>query len=71
MLAPEAGFGYKVQDMSRQTSNCPICKRRVKRDAPDFPFCSEHCRFVDLGRWFGEEYRVRRQTWKDTEKKNA
>lgn len=25
---------------------------------PDFPFCSARCRRVDLGRWFGEEYRV-------------
>lgn len=57
--------------MSRKTSKCPVCRRRVKGDDPQFPFCSEHCRFVDLGRWFGEEYRVRRQTGKDTEEKNA
>ncbi|HVY60675.1 MAG TPA: DNA gyrase inhibitor YacG, partial [Planctomycetota bacterium] len=23
-----------------------------------FPFCSERCRAVDLGRWVDEEYRV-------------
>lgn len=23
-----------------------------------FPFCSERCHLVDLGRWLGEEYRV-------------
>ena len=23
-----------------------------------WPFCSERCHLVDLGRWFGEEYRV-------------
>ena len=25
---------------------------------PTFPFCSDRCRRIDLGRWFGEEYRV-------------
>jgi endogenous inhibitor of DNA gyrase (YacG/DUF329 family) len=23
-----------------------------------FPFCSERCKLVDLGKWLGEEYRV-------------
>lgn len=27
----------------------------------DFPFCSERCRLIDLGRWFDEEYRVSRE----------
>jgi uncharacterized protein len=30
---------------------CPICKKPVKAEAPDFPFCSERCRLVDLGKW--------------------
>ena len=30
---------------------CPICKKEVKRTAPDFPFCSERCRTIDLGKW--------------------
>jgi endogenous inhibitor of DNA gyrase (YacG/DUF329 family) len=25
---------------------------------PQFPFCSQRCRLIDLGRWLGEEYRV-------------
>ncbi len=39
---------------------CPICKKDVppRRDNPAFPFCSERCRLVDLGKWLGEEYRV-------------
>jgi uncharacterized protein len=38
---------------------CPICRRATERsrDAA-FPFCSDRCRLVDLGRWLGEEYRV-------------
>ncbi|HET9595248.1 MAG TPA: DNA gyrase inhibitor YacG [Anaeromyxobacteraceae bacterium] len=23
-----------------------------------FPFCSDRCRLLDLGRWLGEEYRI-------------
>lgn len=41
---------------------CPIChKRRDLRDlseAPHFPFCSQRCRWVDLGRWLNEEYQM-------------
>jgi hypothetical protein len=25
---------------------------------PNFPFCSERCRTIDLGRWLGETYRL-------------
>jgi endogenous inhibitor of DNA gyrase (YacG/DUF329 family) len=30
---------------------CPICKKAVKSTDPDFPFCSDHCRQIDLGKW--------------------
>jgi uncharacterized protein len=39
---------------------CAICGKPV--DPPpgnrSFPFCSDRCRLVDLGKWLGEEYRV-------------
>jgi endogenous inhibitor of DNA gyrase (YacG/DUF329 family) len=35
---------------------CPICKKPVKNAAPDFPFCSEHCRKIDLGKWASGAY---------------
>ncbi len=38
--------------------NCPICKKEVALGDPDFPFCSERCRLVDLGKWAAEEYRI-------------
>jgi endogenous inhibitor of DNA gyrase (YacG/DUF329 family) len=41
---------------------CPTCKAPVRKGDPAlaklFPFCSERCHLVDLGRWLGEEYRV-------------
>ena len=35
---------------------CPICKKAVKSTNPDFPFCSDHCRQVDLGKWASGGY---------------
>jgi endogenous inhibitor of DNA gyrase (YacG/DUF329 family) len=35
---------------------CPICKKAVKSGDPDFPFCSDRCRTVDLGKWASGAY---------------
>jgi hypothetical protein len=35
---------------------CPICKKAVKSTDPDFPFCSDRCRAIDLGKWASGEY---------------
>ncbi|PWU01824.1 MAG: DNA gyrase inhibitor YacG [Terriglobia bacterium] len=35
---------------------CPICKKDVVPGTPDFPFCSERCRIIDLGNWSAEKY---------------
>ena len=35
---------------------CPICKKTAARDNPDFPFCSERCRIIDLGNWAADKY---------------
>jgi hypothetical protein len=36
---------------------CPLCKKvEVKLGDPDFPFCSERCRLIDLGNWASEKY---------------
>lgn len=41
---------------------CPVCgKPAAKREpgrASAYPFCSDRCRQVDLGRWFSESYTV-------------
>ena len=37
---------------------CPICKKEVALGEPDFPFCSERCRLIDLGNWASEEYGI-------------
>ena len=35
---------------------CPICKKAVKNTDPEFPFCSQCCRTIDLGRWASGAY---------------
>jgi endogenous inhibitor of DNA gyrase (YacG/DUF329 family) len=55
-----------------RTFACPTCKAPVTKGATQgatngtngtgqdklFPFCSERCHLVDLGRWLGEEFRI-------------
>jgi uncharacterized protein len=35
---------------------CPICKKPVKNTDAEFPFCSERCRTIDLGKWASGAY---------------
>ena len=42
---------------------CPICKRQVDEEESNrknglFPFCSERCKLIDLGRWLGGKYQI-------------
>jgi uncharacterized protein len=37
---------------------CPICRKLVLRTEPEFPFCSERCRLIDLGKWASGGYVV-------------
>jgi uncharacterized protein len=35
---------------------CPICKKVVKSGDAEFPFCSDRCRTIDLGKWASGAY---------------
>jgi len=35
---------------------CPNCKKPVKTADRDFPFCSERCQLIDLGKWASGAY---------------
>ena len=43
-------------------ASCPICGRAMEgqspKEWPQFPFCSERCKTIDLGRWLNESYRL-------------
>jgi endogenous inhibitor of DNA gyrase (YacG/DUF329 family) len=47
-----------IHSRGRLCHICPICRRPVARDAKSFPFCSERCKLVDLGRWLDGQYRI-------------
>jgi hypothetical protein len=35
---------------------CPICRTIVLKTNEDFPFCSDRCRLIDLGKWASGGY---------------
>lgn len=41
---------------------CPICKKEVpdaaEKRPTTYPFCSERCKLVDLGRWLSGRYQI-------------
>lgn len=48
---------------------CPICKKPVKLTDPEAPFCSEHCREIDLGNWATEKYVISTPTYPPPDRK--
>jgi len=36
--------------------SCPSCRNPVTSKDPEFPFCSERCRLIDLGKWASGGY---------------
>jgi len=37
---------------------CPTCGQLVQPRDEDFPFCSDRCRLIDLGKWAAGAYRI-------------
>ena len=37
---------------------CPVCRKIVLRAEAEFPFCSQRCRLIDLGKWASGGYVV-------------
>jgi uncharacterized protein len=51
-----ADAGNGNAPLTRPAKRCPICgKPAIVRYRP---FCSKRCADIDLGRWFGEAYRI-------------
>lgn len=40
---------------------CRTCGGKIVDDATTFPFCSDRCRSVDLGKWFDGDYKISRE----------
>ena len=37
---------------------CPTCRAIVLPKDEDFPFCSDRCRRIDLGKWASGDYKI-------------
>lgn len=42
--------------------SCPVCRQVLQGQTlaewPQFPFCSQRCKLIDLGRWLDGSYRI-------------
>jgi endogenous inhibitor of DNA gyrase (YacG/DUF329 family) len=43
---------------SLKSLKCPTCGASVKTSSEDFPFCSDRCRRIDLGKWAMGAYKI-------------
>ncbi len=41
-----------------KTVRCPTCRAIVLAGREDFPFCSDRCRRIDLGKWACGDYKI-------------
>ncbi len=61
-MPAQAGLPLQATDLrggTRVNWHCPICRKPTDSETfPDFPFCSERCRLLDLGNWASEKYVV-------------
>ena len=44
---------------------CPICNAPADPDAQTFPFCSDRCQKIDLGKWLDGKYIISRSIEED------
>ena len=46
--------------MAKRTKSlrCPTCRTIVRAKDEHFPFCSDRCRTIDLGKWASGAYKV-------------
>ena len=44
--------------MTTKALLCPACRKVVLATDPDFPFCSDRCRLLDLGKWAAGDYKI-------------
>ncbi|MGH9604965.1 MAG: DNA gyrase inhibitor YacG [Terracidiphilus sp.] len=43
---------------SARVFRCPTCRELVLPDNENFPFCSDRCRKIDLGKWAMGVYKI-------------
>lgn len=51
---------------------CPVCRRALApAGSPAFPFCSDRCRLIDLGRWLDEKQAIPKERSEEDEEDEA
>ncbi len=48
----------KKSSRRAKSLRCPTCAAPVRSGSEDFPFCSDRCRKIDLGKWAMGVYRI-------------
>jgi uncharacterized protein len=67
--SPPARYGQRYHEEKDQAPpmspkakpivlRCPTCKTIVTAADEDFPFCSDRCRKIDLGKWASGAYKI-------------
>jgi endogenous inhibitor of DNA gyrase (YacG/DUF329 family) len=44
--------------LEKKALRCPTCRTLVTAAEENFPFCSDRCRLIDLGKWASGAYRI-------------
>lgn len=44
--------------LNNKILRCPTCQTVVTEKDENFPFCSDRCRVIDLGKWASGGYRI-------------
>ena len=44
--------------LEKKVLRCPTCRTLVTAKDEYFPFCSDRCRLIDLGKWASGAYRI-------------
>jgi uncharacterized protein len=57
--------GVDVRLTGGMKQRCPVCLKvidgaieRESREGKFYPFCSQRCKLIDLGRWLDSKYRI-------------
>ncbi len=50
-----------IENNIATSEKCRKCSKPIYSTADTYPFCSNRCRFADLGSWFDESYMTSRQ----------
>ena len=52
------GSMSKASTQKIKTLRCPTCRTIVLVGNDGFPFCSDRCRRIDLGKWASGDYKI-------------